>query len=325
MTTLKDLAKELEVSVSTVSKALSDSHEISTTTKQKIVELAKKRHYTPNNIAVNLRKRETKTIGVIIPNIFNHFYTKILSGIETKARENGYKTIVSISNESLIPEQEGIDFFTRGSVDGVLLAPSEETEKLNDIEHILKLKEKGIPFVLFDRYIKDLDVDKVIVNDYKSSKDTIEYFKEKEKKNILVVSLLKNLNIGNIRKNGATESFKNILVLESDNEKKFETELNQYLNDFKVDAIFALDELSGIIALNLIRQKNLKIPDEISIISFSQGILSEYSYPKLSTINQHAKEIGSNAVELLLKRLKNRNSSLETKIITTTLDLNQTT
>ena len=325
MTTLKDLAKELEVSVSTVSKALSDSHEISIKTKKKIIELAKKRHYSPNNIAVNLRKRETKTLGVIIPNIFNHFYTKILSGIETKAREKGYKTIVSISNESLTPEKEGIDFFTTGSVDGVLLAPSEETEKLNVSDHFFKLKAKGIPFVLFDRYIDDLNVDKVIVNDYKSSKDTIQYYLDKGKKNILVVSLLKNLNIGKIRKKGATEGFSNISVLESENESNFESNLKQILNDSKVDAIFALDELSGIITLNLLRQKGFKIPKDVSIISFSQGVLSEYSYPKLSTINQHAKEIGSKAVELLLDRLKNKNKSVETKVINTTLEENQTT
>ena len=325
MVTLKQLSKELGVSVSTVSKALNDSFEIGKDTKKKVVALAKKYNYTPNNTAVNLRKRETKTLGVIIPNIFNHFYTKILSGIETQARENGYKTIVSISNESLIPEKEGIDFFTTGSVDGVLLAPSEETEKKKEIQHILKLKDKGIPFVLFDRYIDGIEADKVIVDDYKSSKDTVQYLKDLGKRNILIVSLLKNLHIGNIRKIGATKDFENVNVLEFENENELESILSKTLKNNTIDAIFALDELSGIISLNSVRQNNFRIPQEISIISFSQGILSKYSYPKLTTINQHAKEIGSSAVNLLLSRLKNKDKSIETKVVSTSLDLNQTT
>lgn len=324
MVTLKDLARELEVSVSTVSKALSDSHEISEETKQKILELAKKRNYIPNNTAVNLRRKETRTIGVIIPNIFNHFYTKILSGIESEARKNRYKTIVSISNELLVPEKEGLEFFSNGSVDGILLAPSDETEKLNEIEHFLDLKRKGIPFVLFDRYIDDLETDKVIVNDYETSQNTVQYFINEGRQNILVTSLLKNLKIGGLRKKGALVN-EQIDLLEHDDEEAFEAELSSKLDNHKIDAIFALDEPSGIIALNLARKKGMNIPKDIAIICFSQGILSKYSYPKISNINQHAQEIGAKSVELLLQKIKNAEKPHETKIIRTTLDLKETT
>lgn len=324
MITLKDLAKELNVSVSTVSKALSDSHEISEKTKEKTLELAKKRNYIPNNTAVNLRRKSTRTIGVIIPNIFNHFYTKILSGIESEAKKNNYKTIVSISNETLLSEKEGLDFFSNGSVDGILLAPSDETEKLNEVEHFFELKSKGIPFVLFDRYIDDLNVDKVIVNDLESSRNVVQYFLDEGRKNILIVSLLKNLKIGDLRKEGALLN-DTIDLLEHDEEIAFEIELREKIENKKIDAIFALDELSGIIALNLIRQKQLDIPKEVAIISFSQGILSKYSYPKLSIVNQYAKEIGANSVQLLLERLKDVDRPVETKIIKTSLEFNQTT
>jgi LacI family transcriptional regulator len=325
MVTLKDLANELNVSVSTVSKALSDSHEISKETKQKILALAKKRNYTPNSIAINLKRKETKAIGVIIPNIFNHFYTKILSGIESEAKRNGYKTIVSISNEKIESEKEGLTYFSNGSVDGVLLALSEETEKSKEVDHILKLQNKNIPFVLFDRYFDSLQSDRVIIDDYNSAKNAIHFLKNSGRKKLLVVSLLKNLYIGSIRKDGALSTDENIHLLELDSEDMFESELKKILKEKKIDAILALDELSGIISLNLTRTMGYSIPDDISIISFSQGILSKYSYPKLTTINQHADEIGKKSLQLLLKRLKNKDKQIEEQVIKTTLDLFETT
>ncbi|WGH76052.1 LacI family DNA-binding transcriptional regulator [Tenacibaculum tangerinum] len=325
MVTLKQLAKELGVSISTVSKALNDSFEISEETKEKILALAKKYNYRPNNVAVNLRTRSTQTLGVIIPNIFNHFYTKILSGIEQEAKKNNYKIIISISNETLDSEREGISFFSNGSVDGILLAPSEETEKVNDYEHITDLHAKEIPFVLFDRYSDKVASDRVIINDFDSAKKTITYLTNLGKKNIVAVSLIKNLSVGRLRRKGVQEASSNVTILEFEDEKEFEEVFFQFLKTEKVDAIFALDELAGIIALNLARTLSLNIPKDVSIISFSQGILSEYSYPKLSTINQHAEEIGKKSVELILSRLKNKNKPTETKIINTALDLHQTT
>lgn len=324
MITLKDLAKELKVSVSTVSKALSDSHEISKETKDKVLALAQKRNYIPNTTAISLRRKRTNTIGVIIPNIFNHFYAKILSGIEHEARNNGYKIIIAISNETLRSEQEGISFFSNGSVDGILLAPSEETEKRQDIQHFEALQNKGIPFVFFDRYFDTFEVDKVIIDDFESAKNTIEYLKTNGRKRILVVSLLKNLSVGTLRKQGVL-THKEVVLLEMDDELAFESKLTTIVTSEKYDAIFALDELSGIIALNLIKEKQIDIPREMALISFSQGILSTYSYPKLSTVNQHAKTIGETAVSLLLARIENAYKPIETKIVKTTLNLKETT
>ncbi|MDY0779511.1 LacI family DNA-binding transcriptional regulator [Tenacibaculum sp. IB213877] len=323
MVTLKDLAKELNVSVSTVSKALSDSHEISKETKQKILTLAQEKQYTPNNIAINLRRKETKTLGVIIPNIFNHFYTKILYGIESEARKNGYKTIISISNETFIAEKEGLSYFSNGCVDGVLMAPSEESEMLNQTKHILELRKKEIPFVFFDRYFDGLDVDKVVIDDYDAAKNAIEYFTNSGKKNILVVSMLKNLWIGKLRREGALTA-EGIDIIESESEEEIEFQLNRKLLTQNVDAILALDELSGIISLNLVRTLTFEVPKDVSIISFSQGILSEYSHPKLSTVNQHAQLIGANAVKLLLRRLKNRNPDPVTNVVKSTLEIHGT-
>lgn len=326
MVTLKHLAKELKVSVSTVSKALSDSHEISKETKEKILALAKKLNYIPNNTAVNLRNRKTMTIGVVIPNIFNHFFTKILHGIESEGKKNGYKTIVSISNENLEAEKESLDYFTNGSVDGILLAPSDETEKTLETNHILELKEKGIPFVFFDRFIETLPCDKVIINDFESAKNLIEYFDKNGRKNIAVISSIKNLSTGKLRKDGVLSAGKNIHLLEFESEKGLEEEVEKFLKKNKIDAILCLDELSGVISLNVARKLNFNIPKDLAIISYNQGILSKYSYPRLSTINQHATQIGVESLKLLLKRMKNpTDNDYQTVVLNTSLKHFQTT
>ncbi|MFD0991868.1 LacI family DNA-binding transcriptional regulator [Tenacibaculum geojense] len=324
MVTLKDLAKELQVSISTVSKALSDSHEISKETKEKILKLAKEKNYTPNNSAINLRRKKTNTLGVIIPNIFNHFYTKILYGIESEAKKHGYQTIVSISNEKIHGEKEGIKFFSNGCVDGVLMAPSEETEMLGEMQHIRDIQKKNIPVVFFDRYFEELNADKVIIDDLVAAKNAINYLKNQGKKNILVVSMLENLWIGKQRKLGVKQTDEPHILIEETDEKELENQLHKILLTKTVDAIFALDELSGVISLNLARKLSFSIPDDISIISFSQGILSEYSYPKLSTINQHPQNIGIAAVKLLLRRFKKYDSEVTTQTINSTLEIYET-
>lgn len=333
MITLKQLAKELEVSVSTVSKALSDSHEISKETKEKIQLLAKKHNYIPNNTAVNLRKRQTKTIGVVIPNIFNHFYTKILYGIESEAKKLGYKTIVCISNENLDSEKESIDYFSNGSVDGILMAPSTETEKLGETNHISELQDKKIPLVFFDRYINTIDCSKVVIDDFNAAREAIHYLVGKGRKKIAVVSSLEGLHIGVLRRDGAKSALDEHQITDANAKfvsvavsKEIEARVTTLLSDkTAVDAILALDELSGIISLNVARKLGYSLPKELSLISFSQGILSKYSYPKLSTINQHAKKIGSQSLKMLVDQIGHTDVKTKTVTITSSLNSRETT
>lgn len=323
MVTLKQLSKELGVSVSTVSKALNDSFEIGKDTKKRVLELAKKYNYTPNNVAVNLRSQSTKTIGVIIPNIFNHFYTKILSGIEAEAKKKGYRTLIYISNEKHETEVESIAYFLNGSVDGILLAPSEETQKMGNINHFENLKNRALPFVVFDREIPNFKSDLVRINDAEITKKTIQKFIDEGRKNIVVFSLLKNLSVGKERAK-AIKAFKNVLLVEEEDEQIIEQKIETLLKDKKVDAVLGLDEVSSIITLNLARKLNYNIPENLSIIGFSQGVLSKYSYPKLSTINQHSVEIGKKSVELLLNKIKKKTEEHQEFVIEATIDINET-
>ena len=168
--TLKQIASELNVSISTVSKALNGSPEISETTKIKIQEYAKLRHYKPNVIGLNLKSRSTKTIGVIIPNILNPFFAKVFSGIEMAAEKQGYNVLTCISNESLQKEKNTLELLSNGTIDGFILAISEEAQKEGEFEHIKQIISEGTPVVMFDRLINEIECDKVIVDDLQSAK-----------------------------------------------------------------------------------------------------------------------------------------------------------
>lgn len=165
--TLKELAKLLNVSVSTVSKALNDSPEISPKTAERVKELAKLHNYKPNPVAVNLKKSKTGTVGVVIPNISNSFFARVLSGIEAEAQKYDLQVITYISNESYGREKQICDLLTAGFVDGVLIAVSEETQRKRDYDHLFNLVEYDIPVVMYDRINVSIPADKVGVDDEK--------------------------------------------------------------------------------------------------------------------------------------------------------------
>ena len=167
--TIKQIATALSVSISTVSKALSDSPEISEATKIKIQEYAKLQNYKPNSIAKNLKNQRTNTIGVIIPNILNPFFAKVFSGIEKEALSKGYNVITGISNESFEKEKEVMDMLNNGTIDGFIACLSEETLKLQKFDHFHDILEEGTPIVLYDRVHADINCDKVVTDSVKSA------------------------------------------------------------------------------------------------------------------------------------------------------------
>ena len=200
--TLKQIAKELNVSVSTVSKALNDSPEISEQTKTKIKEYAKLKNYKPNVIGLNLKNRKTKTIGVIIPNILNSFFAKVFSGIEKVADEKGYNVIMCISNESLEKEAHTLEMLSNGTIDGFILSVSEEAQKQNNYDHFKEIINDGTPIVMFDRIAEGIDCDKVIVDDFDSALDPTQRLIDLGCKNIALLSSVDNLSVGKLRFEG---------------------------------------------------------------------------------------------------------------------------
>src|SRR5690606_4347518 len=174
--TLKEIAQYFDVSVSTVSKAINDSHEISDGLKAKIQQFAKDNKYRPNKVALSLLQRKTKTIGVVVPNILNYFFTQVFSGIEKVANENGYILLSCISDESYEKEVATLEFLGGGTVDGLIVSMAEETQFKNKLEHFQNFLDEQIPLVMFDRVSDGILCDKVVVDDFEAGYKTTKYF-----------------------------------------------------------------------------------------------------------------------------------------------------
>ena len=181
--TLKDIARELEVSISTVSKALKNSEEISRDTKEKVQAFAKLYNYKPNNIAISLKNKRTKNIGVVIPDIVHHFFTTVIRGIEKYANARGYNVIVCLSEESFDKEVINMEMLANGSIDGFIMSLASQTQEKGDYNHLKEVTDQGIPVVLFDRITHEIDCDKVIIDDelgaYQATKKFIDQGREK--------------------------------------------------------------------------------------------------------------------------------------------------
>jgi len=321
--TLKQIAKELNVSVSTVSKALNDSPEISEPTKIKIQEFAKLKNYKPNIIGLNLKNRKTKTIGVIIPNILNSFFAKVFSGIEKVAEEKGYNVITCISNESLEKEIHTLDMLSNGTIDGFILSVSEEAQKLNEYKHFVDIINDGTPIVMFDRIAEEVDCDKVIVDDFDSAVHAVEHLIKLGCKKIAMFSAIDNLSVGKLRAKGYFEAFEknNIaidpeLIILTDSAEDFDNKAQNVFDNNNVDGVFALDEHASTMAMKIAIKKGVKIPQELSVIGFADGVWSRRMTPSLSTISQHGPEIGEAAAALLIKRLESKEDE---KAVTTVI------
>lgn len=327
--TLKQIAKELNVSVSTVSKALNDSPEISEQTKIKIKEYAKLKNYKPNVIGLNLKNRKTKTIGVIIPNILNSFFAKVFSGIEKVADKKGYNVITCISNESLEKEIHTLEMLSNGTIDGFILSVSEEAQKLQEYNHFKEIINDGTPIVMFDRIAEGVECDKVIVDDFDSALNSTQHLINLGCKNIALISSVDNLSVGKLRADGYLKALadNNIpvnenIILRTDSEEDMKSKIDAIF-DHKIDAIFALDENDSVAALRVSLKKGYRVPEDISIIGFADGILaSRRLSPSLTTISQHGIEIGEVAAKRLISRLEEKegeSSDYETIVIKTKL------
>ena len=313
MITLKNLAKELKVSVSTVSKALRDSPEISNETIEKVKDLAKKYNYRPNKIALSLKSNRTLTIGVIIPDILNRFYSKVLNGIHDSADQFGYDVITINTKESILKEIDSLQILSSGTVDGVIIAMSEETLNKNDYSHIKEFTMKETPIVMFDRVTDKINCDKVIIDDFDAIYNEVKSLKDLGRKKIGFITTINDLNVGKYRANGYRKaSFdlfgkfnKNLILRISKNHDKH-LEIEKFIKKNKPDALISADIICGVISINIARNLNIDIPKELSVVGFGDKTISEYSTPKLTTIFQHGTEIGNRSVELLVDRMNSK-------------------
>ncbi|MBU2939110.1 LacI family transcriptional regulator [Lacinutrix sp. C3R15] len=334
--TLKQIARELDVSISTVSKALRNSIEISEDTRQKVQAFAKLYNYRPNNIALSLKNRKTQTIGIIIPEIVHHFFSKVISGIEAVANKRGYNVIVGLSNESFSKEVINMEMLANGSIDGFILSIAKETQQQQDYHHFIETINQGMPIVMFDRVVNEIKCDKVIVDDADGAKLAVNKLIQCGCKNIAIVTTKDYVSVGKLRTQGYLEALedhkispKSSLILKvhdqllsEDHLDSLELEIeNLFKNNKNMDGVFAVNELYAITAMKVARKLGLKIPEDIQVIGFTDGVLSKHAVPALTTVSQHGKKIGEKAAELLINNLEREDEEdvYETVVIETEL------
>jgi LacI family transcriptional regulator len=332
--TIKDIAKEFKVSISTVSKALNDSYEISQTTKEKIQKYAKEHNYKPNFNALSLKNRSTKTIGVIIPTMLNYFFAQVFKGIEKTALEKGYKVITCISNESFDKEVETIEMLSNGSIDGFLLSMAKETELNNNFSHFSESIKNGTPIVMFDRVAQSIACDKVITDDLEGAANTVEFLFKKGHKNIAFVSTLSDLHIGKQRFLGYKKGLEKVglpfdenlaLHIKEKDYKKYKNIVRPFIKNNNIDAVITTGESVAVSVMKAIKKTGKKIPKDVAVIAFSNGILSRHSSPKMTTISQHGEKMGTTAAQILIDKLENKTTENVTKVITTDLVIRDST
>lgn len=324
---LKSLAKELNISVSTVSKSLNDSEEISAQTKERVKNLAKLRGYSPNPIAVRLQKQETMQIGVVLPSIENPFFASVLKGIDEFVSASKYNIITFLSNESLEREKECLDYFSRGNVDGILICIAEETNKKKTFDHIMQIKQKGIPLVLFDRIpMQPLGFDAVHVNDYDSITSAYDYLEEKKCKNIAFVSSIPTLIVGRLREDGYLSKTKKPTVIAFEELDELQLKVQEALKEGEIDGLIAADIEATLICSSAIQKRGLKFAKEVSLIGYVNTAQNDLSYPKISYIDQHPKEIGKQTAKMLLLRLESKLENVPASdiVLNTTITIGET-
>lgn len=330
--TLKKIAQEFNVSISTVSKALKDSHEIGQETRDRIQAFAKFYNYRPNNIALSLKHRKTKTIGVIIPEVVHYFFALIIEGVEQIASQRGYNVVVALSNESLEKEIINMETLADGLIDGFILSLSKETLRMQDYHHINEAMGLGMPVVLFDRTVPEIACDKVVIDDTQGAYNAVMHLFERDRKNILLLTTEDYISVGRLRTQGYFQALQEkgiplnndliIKVVDHENSDIIMSQLEaDILKAFEqhpnIDAIFAVNEIYAAAALRVVRKLELKVPEQVSIICFTDGLISKYSSPTLSTVSQHGEEIGKQAAHLLIDRLESggENHPVSTSVV----------
>ena len=324
--TIKELSKILEVSISTVSKALNDSYEISDSTKERIKAAAKTYNYKPNKLAVNLKSGKTYTIGVVLPSIKNFFMSRVLRGIDSVIAKSKYNIIISITNESFDKEVQSVQTLSNGLVDAIIIAVSEETQIKKDFSHLSNLVG-DIPLLMVDRIVNSINCDKVLVDDYNAIFNAVSDLIFEGKKTIALVSSINNLNVGKLRTKGYLAAIQNKqepIVLEGQ-EGYIESELSKLIESNKIDAIVALDQESSLAAFRIGKVKKVLNNKEVSIIGYASRVISEHLTPKLTTIDQHGKKVGITSAKLLLKRLDSSEIEPESIIVNSTVHKRFTT
>ena len=308
--TILDIARELNIAVATVSRALNDHPAVKDTTRKAVQQMAKKLNYHPNKIATSLRLGRSKIVGVIIPSAEINFFGSVIHGIEKVMSENGYNVIIYQSNELYEFEKKGVETFLRSQVEGVLASISKNTINL---DHYAALKKRNVPLILFDRANDSLGVPSVVVDDYQGAFNATRHLIEQGCVRIAHIGGQQHVTIFNQRLRGYIDALNvhnipvddNLIVYGKVSIESGRECMNQLFSQ-NIDAIFAVEDFTALGAIQSIKSANKKIPGDIAIVGFANEAFGEYITPSLSTVNQQTVHMGEEAAKLFFETRNNK-------------------
>ncbi|MEO9869449.1 LacI family DNA-binding transcriptional regulator [Ekhidna sp.] len=307
--TIKDIARELGISPSTVSRALKDHFEISEETKKAVKRVAKELNYQPNSLALSLRYSKSNTIGIIVPEIVHFFFSTVISGIEDIAQSKGYNVIITQSNESVEREMMNIQTLFNNRVDGVVVSLSKESF---DYSHFEAMTQKGLPIVFFDRVPDTLETSKVTVDDFLGGFQATEHLLKQGYRKIAHLAGPKNLDITSERLKGFQKAHAEagfevdeslIIYDQASNESDAYAATHKLLESGKPDALFASNDLAAMGAIKAAQKHGKNVPQDFGVVGFSNWQFTALTNPSITTIEQPGFEMGQHAAELLIKQI----------------------
>ncbi|WP_348800475.1 LacI family DNA-binding transcriptional regulator [Flavobacterium adhaerens] len=325
--TLKQIAKELDVSISTVSKSLRNSPEIGEETRLKVQAFAKFYHYTPNNIALSLKNKKTKTIGIIIPEIVHHFFSTVINGIEQVANEKGYSVVICLSDDSFDKEVLNMELLANGSIDGFIMSLSKETQYKGDFHHITEVINQGMPVVMFDRVTNEVLCDKVIIDDKQAAYEAVQSLIDKGRRKIALVTTVDYVSVGKLRTDGYVKAlldnnlpFDEKLIIKIEDIDTCEIIIGKLLEEEAIDAVFAVNEIFAVTCIKTANKIGLNVPKDLAVIAFTDGMISKYSTPTITTVSQSGVKMGNRAAKIIIDRLESEDDNEEENYTTEVIE-----
>lgn len=316
--TIKDIAKELKISTSTVSRALADKWDVNPETRKAVLELAEKWNYSPNPISLSLKQKQSMLIGVIIPEFINSFFPEVIMGVESILHPKGYQIVISQSNESFENELKNLKVLESKMVDGFIISVTKETKNIDYFNHLIN---NNFPLVFFNRVCTEVPASAVIIDDYKWAFLAVEHLIQQGCKRIAHLAGQENLHVAVQRKQGYIDAL-----------KKYNLEIDEKLiipcgvmmergimGAYKIlemkkrpDAIFAINDPTAIGAMKTLQKHGIKIPEDIAVVGFTESQMALIVEPNLTSVEQPTFEMGKAAAELLLEQIKNNHEEKKT-------------
>jgi LacI family transcriptional regulator len=320
--TIHDIARKLNITASTVSRALNDHPRISAETKKAVIKTAQKFNYQPNNIAAALRNGKTNIIGIIVPTADRSFFSSVVRGIEEIANKSRYNVMICQTYDNYEKEVACVDALLNARVDGIIASHGKDTENFG---HFLKVKERGIPLIFFDRSNDELEISHVVIDDYLGAFKATEHLIQQGCQRIAHFTNFRKISIYRERLRGYREAllnnglpFNESLVVESNLQlEDGRTSMEKLLKLKQIpDAVFSASALGAVGAMQVLKERSIKIPQEVALVAFSNESFTSFTDPSLTSVDQHSLRIGNAAAEIFLEEISvGRNKFIPQKIV----------